>query len=67
MKFNLCYRKINQTELREDLAKLDGKPPYNTGSNILQGDGYFAKSLEEKYGLPIEELRQIANKAVVER
>lgn len=46
-------------KIRDDLAKLDGKPPYNTPSNYCWGDGYFASSLEQKYGAPIETLRRL--------
>lgn len=48
--------------LREKLAMLDGDPPYDTGSNICYGDGYFAKSIEREFGASLEELRKQANK-----
>lgn len=37
----------------QQLSKLDGIPPYDGGSNIVRGDGYFAKSIEAEYGLPL--------------
>lgn len=37
-------------EIRSDLAKLNGWPPHNVGSNIVRGDGYFAKSIERRWG-----------------
>ncbi len=45
-------------EITDDLKKLDGKPPYNGGSNICRDDTYFALSLEKKYGSSILELRK---------
>lgn len=36
-------------EIAEMLKKLYGLPPYNTLTNICYGDGYFAKSIEEKF------------------
>ncbi len=44
--------------LKDDLAKLAGDPPYDVGGNICRGDVYFAVSLEEKYGHPLDELRK---------
>ena len=42
----------------DDLKKLDGKAPYDGGSNICRDDAYFAHSLESKYGKSIKELRR---------
>lgn len=36
--------------LKDDLKKLYGLPPYNTPTNMVYGDGYFARSLKNKYG-----------------
>lgn len=36
-------------ELEEMLKKLYGLPPYNTWTNLCYGDGYFAKSIQEKF------------------
>lgn len=47
-----------ESEVRRDLAKLDGDPPYDTPSNIVRSDPYFARSLEKKYGMDIQELRK---------
>ncbi len=44
------------SELLNDLKKLNGLPPYHDPGNIVRGDGYFAKSLEQKYGGTINEL-----------
>ena len=33
----------------EDLKKLRGMPPYDTTSNYVQGDAYFAKSIDRNY------------------
>ena len=40
----------------DDLKKLHGRPPYDTGSNISYNDGYFAQSLIRKYGMRLSEL-----------
>lgn len=37
-------------ELREQVKKLLGIPPYNEPSNICWNDNYFAKSLRVEYG-----------------
>ncbi len=42
----------------DDLKKLLGLSPYDTMDNPCYGDGYFAKSLEERYGMPIRQLRK---------
>jgi hypothetical protein len=39
----------------DDMKKLRGLPPYNE-TNPCYGDGYFAASLERKYGCTLEEL-----------
>lgn len=49
-------------EIRDDLAKLNGEPPYNTPSNICWNDAYFGKSLERKYGATIDELQRIVGR-----
>lgn len=43
---------------RDELKMLMGLPPYNNWSNICYGDGYFAQSLVQKYGMSIQELKQ---------
>lgn len=43
-------------EATEELKKLFGIPPYDGASNICCGDGYFAKSLVQKYGMSIDQL-----------
>lgn len=45
--------------LKDDLDKLDGNPPHNKPSNPCINDGYYARSLEEKYGMTIEDMRKI--------
>lgn len=50
---------MNMKELRKDLGMLFGWPPYDGPENICRADGYFANSLEKKYGKPIEELETI--------
>lgn len=40
---------IEIQECVEDLKMLRGIAPHNHPSNIVYGDGYFAKSLEAKY------------------
>ena len=51
-------------KLKDDLKRLDGKPPYNELSNSCWNDAYFAKSIEKEYGRPIEELRKIARSSL---
>ena len=45
-------------EIVDELKKLNGLPPYDGPSNYVRGDGYFAASLEAKYGASIAELEQ---------
>ena len=47
-------------ELEEMLKKLYGLPPYNNCSNICYGDGYFAKSIEDKFSE--QEIKQAKKK-----
>jgi len=35
--------------LLDDLSKLYGLPPYNTDTNFVRGDGYFASAIEQSY------------------
>ncbi len=48
-------------EIRKAIAMLDGKPPYDVPSNTCWNDATFGKSLEEKYGQPIENLRRMVS------
>lgn len=43
-------------QAREELRMLRGEAPHNIPSNICFGDGYFAASIERKYGMSIAEL-----------
>jgi hypothetical protein len=40
----------DEHELRDDVRKLLGKPPYNHPANFCWNDGYFHRSLQAKYG-----------------
>jgi hypothetical protein len=40
----------------KDLTMLYGLPPHNGGGNFLNGDGYFAASLEKKYAMSVDKL-----------
>lgn len=51
-------------ELRTDLAKLDGTPPFDGPENPCRGDAYFAQSLEAKYNANLELLRKAAKEDV---
>ena len=42
----------------DELKKLEGLPPHDGGGNICRGDGYFAVSLERKYGMSIKDLQK---------
>ena len=53
---------IDIIKATDDLAMLKGDPPYNIPSNICYGDGYYAASLERRYGMSIEELERIVKK-----
>jgi hypothetical protein len=50
-------KRLNEKTAKEasiDLIKL--RDPAYGGFNLLYGDGYYANSLEEKWGMSIEEL-----------
>lgn len=47
---------MSNSSVERDLKTLFGLPPYDEPSNYLRGDGYFAQSLERKYGKTIDEL-----------
>lgn len=51
---------MNITKLKDDLKRLDGKPPYDDPGNPCRNDAYFAKAMEAEYGKPLKELRKIA-------
>ena len=53
-------------ELDDELAMLDGLPPYDGSSNPCCHDAYYGKSLEQKYGLPVRLLRRIVEKRKTE-
>ena len=48
-------------KIRDCLAKLHGDPPYDEPSNICRADGYYALSLERRFGKSIEELEAEVN------
>ena len=53
--------KLNKTNIKtakDMLAQLNGDHPYNRPDNICYGDGYFRKSIEKKFGMPIDELEK---------
>lgn len=52
-------RGIDLDELEDDLARLDGLFPYDKPENPCRNDGYYAVSLEKKYGRTLEELRRL--------
>lgn len=44
-------------DLEHDLKMFLGLPPFNTPSNFCYLDGYFALSIEKKYGKKIAQLK----------
>jgi hypothetical protein len=46
-------------EARKDVKKFMGIAPYNNWSNIVAGDGIFASSIRNRYGLSAEEIYDI--------
>jgi len=49
---------MNRSKAKDLLAKFDGKAPYDGPSNIVRGDGYFAKEIEREFGMSLKELRK---------
>ncbi len=49
---------VRNTTLKEDLAMLDEPLTKNGSMNYCYADGYYARSLEEKWGAKIDELRR---------
>ncbi len=49
----------NKAKALDDLKKFYGRAPYDGGSNIVRGDGYFARSIEKRYGMSIPELARV--------
>lgn len=41
------------------IRKLHADPPWDTMSNPCAGDGYFAKSIVQEFGMSITELGQV--------
>lgn len=64
MKITITSTKTVDINLESLTDELQGHPPYDNFSNICMGDGYFAKSLERKYGLSIGELTKIRDEHV---
>jgi hypothetical protein len=55
----ICHRMtLGSESLKDDLSKLFGLPPYDKPNNICRDDAYYAKSLEEKWGKSIKELKK---------
>jgi hypothetical protein len=52
-------RRINKSKARDMLARLDGAAPYNEPSNTSWGDGYYARSIERKFQMPLDEIRKL--------
>lgn len=52
-------------DLLDMLRKLNGLEPYNTPTNYLYGDGYFAASIQQKYSL--EQINQAADALGIQR
>ena len=50
--------------LRDELAMLNGRPPYNHPSNICWNDNYYAESLRTKYGVDLATLERWAQAGV---
>lgn len=48
---------LDMKGLRTDLGKLNGDPPWDGPTNIVMGDGYFARSIEAKYGFDLKTLQ----------
>jgi hypothetical protein len=50
---------LNVEKARDQLKKLYGYPPYDTGSNICRNDAYFGCAIEREHGKTVEELEKI--------
>lgn len=46
---------------REALDKLHGRGAYAYPGNLCYGDGYFARSIEQEFGMSINELEKEIN------
>lgn len=51
----------------EKLKILRGIPPHDSWSNICYGDGYYAKSIEREFGMPLEELAEVSGFNKIEK
>jgi len=58
---------IEIQECVEDLKKLRGVAPHNHPSNIVYGDGYFARSIDNKYTAQVREEAEKRLEAECER
>ena len=57
MKHNFTEAQL--ADILNDLKILRGMPPHDSWSNVCYGDGYFARSLETKYGADISSLEKV--------
>lgn len=49
------------TQIQIDLAKFDGKPPYDGPENICRNDNYFLQYMLKRWGVDdLDMLRKIA-------
>lgn len=58
----MTRQKLSETDRKnaqDDLNRLDGKPPYDDPGNPCRGDGYFALSIEKKWGMSISQVRRL--------
>lgn len=44
---------MNLERCKDDIKKLHALPPYNSPSNFVAFDGYFAQSIQEKYSAEV--------------
>lgn len=56
---NLNFKQ--KQKAREALALFDGTGVHDRPDNVCRNDPYFGRSIQEQYGMPIDELRQIVS------
>ncbi len=55
---------MNQPQLKKakiKLAILDGTPPFNAPHNVCKGSEAYARTLQHRYKMPVQKLRELVN------
>ena len=58
-------KKIDLKKLRNEIAKFDGDPPFNTIYNICIHDVYYLQEIENRYDMSLSDLRKLLRQQLI--